>query len=88
MSRAVLFACAFVLAVASSRAFAADWGPWPSPKDSPFVSAGFAHDDGGALVVMCDTKKRLIAIWIMEPRASWQKAIRCRCRQEPTTVRK
>jgi hypothetical protein len=70
MSRAVLLTCAFVLAVASSRAFAADWAPWPTPKGSSVVSAGFTHDDGGALVVMCDTQKRLISIWIREPRAS------------------
>jgi hypothetical protein len=28
--------------------FSGEWGPWPSTKDSPLVSAGFKHDDGGA----------------------------------------
>jgi TPR repeat protein len=58
--------------LAASEAVPGEWGPWPSPKDSPLVSAGFRHDDGGALVVMCDTSKRLISIGLEEPRAQWR----------------
>jgi hypothetical protein len=65
-------ACALVLGLATSEAISADWQPWPSPKDSPLVAAGFRHDDGGAFIVACDTKARLISILIEEPRASWQ----------------
>jgi len=35
------------------------------------VAAGFKHDDGGALIVMCDTKAKLMSLGIEEPRASW-----------------
>jgi hypothetical protein len=49
-----------------------EWRSWPTPKDSPFVGAGFKHDDGGSFVVLCDTKARLMSILIVEPRAKWQ----------------
>lgn len=48
-----------------------EWGPWPSAPDSPFVAAGFRHDDGGALVIMCNTKEKIMSLGIEEPRASW-----------------
>jgi hypothetical protein len=66
----VLFA-----AVVASGAVASDWGhwgPWPTPKDSPFIGAGFKHDDGGTLIILCDTKTKLISLLLEEPRASWQ----------------
>jgi hypothetical protein len=47
------------------------WGPWPTAKDD-LVAAGYKHDDGGALVVQCGTKIKLISIILQEPRASWQ----------------
>jgi hypothetical protein len=65
-------ACALVLALATSEAISADWQPLPTPTDSPLVAAGFRHDDGGAFIVACDAKARLIFILIEEPRASWQ----------------
>jgi hypothetical protein len=44
----------------------------PGPKDRPHVFAGFTHDDGGRLIVMCDKEKRRISISLVEPRAQWQ----------------
>lgn len=69
------FISVLLAAAAASRVVAGDlghWGPWPTPKDSPFVGVGFKHDDGGALIVLCDTKTKLISLLVEEPRASWQ----------------
>ena len=63
-----------------ASAAAAEWVPWPSSPDSPPnidspappVVAGFKHDDGGKLLVICDTGTRLISIGVEEPRAHWQ----------------
>lgn len=66
-------ACALALALAGSGAMmAGEWGPWPTSTDNPLVAAGFKHDDGGALIVMCDPKIKIVSIGIEEPRASWQ----------------
>jgi hypothetical protein len=56
----------------ASEADVGDWGPWPNSKDSPFVAAGFKHDDDGALIIMCDTNAKLMSLGIEEPRASWK----------------
>ncbi len=62
-----------LLGFTSSVAMGAEWGPWPAPKDGSFAAAGFKHDDGGALVIVCNTRARLISILIEEPRARWNK---------------
>jgi hypothetical protein len=62
----------FALATfAPVRAKEGEWGPWPLSSDSPFVAAGYKHDDGGALIVMCNTKTRLISLVLQETRADW-----------------
>jgi len=59
------------LACGWSAARATDWGPWPLNPQSHFVAAGYKHDDGGALIVMCDTDRKLISLALEEPRANW-----------------
>ena len=51
---------------------AIEWGPSPLP--SGFVGADYTHDDGGALIIMCDTTKKLISYLLVDPRARWKKA--------------
>lgn len=69
----IIAACALVLmfGLPASNAFAVDWVAWPGP--SPLVGVGYTHDDGGALIVICDTSKKLMSFALKEPRASWQK---------------
>jgi hypothetical protein len=55
-------ACLMLLSISETRS--AEWGTWPASKGSPYVAAGFRHDDGGALVIACDPKARLISIVI------------------------
>jgi hypothetical protein len=51
------------------------WGPTsPSRLPGGFVGADYTHDDGGALVVLCDTSKKLIAYMLIDPRAHWDKS--------------
>jgi hypothetical protein len=45
----------------------------PSSLPSGFVGADYTHDDGGALVILCDTSKNLISYLLIDPRAHWQK---------------
>jgi len=66
-----LVVCALALGLATLQAASGEWRSWPSSKDSLFVAAGFRHDDGGALIVMCDPEAKLMSIGIEEPRASW-----------------
>jgi len=47
------------------------WGPSRLP--SGYVGADYIHDDGGALVIMCDTSKKLISYFLVDPRAHWEK---------------
>ena len=65
-------ACALAFGLLASAALSAEWEPWQTPKDSPFVGAGFKHDDGGTLLVLCDKQKRLMSLMLNEPRASWK----------------
>jgi hypothetical protein len=65
-------ACALAFDLIASVAFGAEWGPWQVAKDSPFVAAGFKHDDGGTLLVMCDTQTKLMSLMLNEPRAKWK----------------
>jgi hypothetical protein len=64
-----LLACSLTLGFAASEAICAEWRPFPSSQY--LVAAGFEHSDGGALVVMCDTRNNLISINLVEPRAQW-----------------
>jgi hypothetical protein len=49
-----------------------EWGPTPLPKDSGFVGADYTHDDGGALIILCDTSKKFISYLLVDPRAHWE----------------
>jgi hypothetical protein len=66
------FACVLALEISPVEALCAEWRPLEGAKGSPFVSAGFKHDDGGSLIVACDTQSRLISIVMDEPRANWR----------------
>jgi hypothetical protein len=69
----------FIICLMSAPyARSADWEAWPLPTDSPFVAAGYKHDDGGALVIMCDTKTKLISLALQETRANWTPLINMR----------
>ena len=59
------------LCLSAPQALASDWGPWPMAKGSAFVAAGYEHDDGGALIVMCDTTTKLVSLALRETRADW-----------------
>jgi hypothetical protein len=62
--------CMVALALPATGALCADWGPVPTPN-APIVAAGYTHDDGGSLVVLCNTDQKLIRIMHTEPRARW-----------------
>jgi len=68
--------CVLAFVFFASEAIGAEWEPWPSPQGSPLVAAGFNHDDGGTLLVICDTKQRLMSIMFNEPRATWKEGDR------------
>jgi hypothetical protein len=60
----------------TSGAFCGDqvWGlSSPSSLPSGFVGADYTHDDGGMLVILCDTSKKLISYMLVDPRAHWEK---------------
>ena len=69
----IIAACilAVTLGLPASNALPVDWVPSPGP--SPLVGVGYTHDDGGALIVICDTSKKLMSFALKEPRASWHK---------------
>jgi hypothetical protein len=71
MALRFVIGAALMTSLTTANAATGEWGPWPSPKDSSFVVAGFKHDDGGALMVMCDPKTKLMSLGIEEPRANW-----------------
>ena len=58
-------------APAPSPALKGEWEP--SVSDLTATAVGFKHDDGGALIIQCDTKERLISYEFVEPRAHWTK---------------
>jgi hypothetical protein len=60
------------LVFGASPATCGEWGPIPTPKEQPFVFAGFKHDDGGRLILMCNKESRLITISFVDPRAEWK----------------
>jgi hypothetical protein len=59
------------LAITSQALADQVWERWPLGAPG-YVATGFKHDDGGSLVVMCDTAKMLIYLGLIEPRANWQ----------------
>jgi hypothetical protein len=61
-----------LLSFASPASADQAWAPWPTGA-AGYVAAGFRHDDGGSLVVMCDTTKKLLHLGLIEPRANWQR---------------
>ena len=59
--------------ICASVADAAEWGPWPlAENDGRIVAAGYKHDDGGALIILCDVQSRSISLVFQEPRAKWE----------------
>ncbi len=62
-------ALALVLGFPASNAFATDWAPFPDLK--PLVGVGYTHDDGGALIVVCNPTQKLMSYVLREPRANW-----------------
>jgi|ERR1700722_680924 len=56
----------------SASAAVAEWKSWPISADNPLVAAGFKHDDGGTLLVICNRKTKLMSIAVEEPRAHWE----------------
>jgi hypothetical protein len=64
---------ALPIMLVTSSAFCGDqvWGPSSLPNG--FVGADYTHDDGGALVILCDTGKKLVAYMLIDPRAHWEK---------------
>jgi len=62
--------CAAVLAMPAAEVLGADWVALSTPNQ-PIVAAGFRHDDGGSLTVLCNTNEKLIRIIHTEPRANW-----------------
>lgn len=75
MSRTLMKALLVALPIVSAASAAVcgnqAWGPSPLP--SGFVGADYTHDDGGALIIMCDTTKKLISYLLVDPRAHWEK---------------
>jgi hypothetical protein len=63
---------ALPIVFAGSRAICGDqvWGASSLP--SGFVGGDYTHDDGGALVIFCDTSKKLVAYLYVDPRVHWQ----------------
>jgi hypothetical protein len=45
----------------------------PASLPSGFVGADYTHDDGGALVILCNTSRKLISYLLVDPRAHWEK---------------
>ena len=62
-----------LVSLAESRAFAGQvWASWPTGA-AGYVAAGVRQDDGGSLVVLCDSTKKRLRLGLMEPRANWQR---------------
>jgi hypothetical protein len=66
-----LFLC--LVSSAESHTFADQaWVSWPTGAVG-YVAAGFRQDDGGSLVVLCDSTKKQLHLGLIEPRANWQR---------------
>ena len=59
---------AFALGLPATAALCADWTP---AQRSNLIGVQYVHDDGGALIIVCDSRGKLIRIMHVEPRASW-----------------
>jgi hypothetical protein len=67
--------CAFLVAVmpyATAQAGQGAWGPWSNPNMPSAVADAFVQDDGGALIIACNTTNKLISYILKEPRANWR----------------
>jgi hypothetical protein len=71
-NKAKSFIFLLALTLASSRVICSEWKTLPRNDKSPMVAASSKNDDGGTLVVMCDTTTKIISIELDEPRAHWQ----------------
>ena len=54
------------LMCAATMGVCGEWGPLSAN------AAGFAHDDGGSLIIACNAERKLIFVGLKEPRAKWQ----------------
>lgn len=64
----------FVLALAliSSKVMCSEWKTLPRNDRNSTVAASSKNDDGGMLVVACNTNTKIISVELHEPRAHWQ----------------
>ena len=69
--KALFVALPIVFAASAAICGNQAWGPSSLP--SGYVGADYTHDDGGALVILCDTSKKLISYLLVDPRAHWEK---------------
>jgi len=62
--------CLAALALPASQAVCGDWDEAQTAGN--FAGARYRHDDGGSLLVVCDTSNKRIRIMLKEPRANWK----------------
>lgn len=62
-----------VLALTSSKGMCSEWNALPQNNNQ--IAASFKNDDGGLLVVACDTTTKTISIRLDEPRAHWRTGV-------------
>jgi len=62
--------CLVALALPASQAVCSDWDGARTAGN--FVGTRYRHDDGGFLLVVCDTSNKRIRIMHKEPRANWK----------------
>ena len=67
-----LFISALALALISSKAMCGEWKTLPRNDSGSTVAVSSENDDGGMLVVACDTNTKMISVELDEPRAHWQ----------------
>jgi len=72
---AVIAALLIAFATSEARCGNQKWGPTSFAPDSGYVGADYTHDDGGALIILCDTNKKLMSYGLIEPRAHWQTGV-------------
>lgn len=70
--RAKLLAFVFVCAFTSVKAMGTGWKAVPPDNKSQQIAVSAKNDDGGKLVVLCDTATKTISIRLEEPRADWR----------------
>jgi hypothetical protein len=62
------------IALTATGAYCGDQAWGPSSVPAGYVGADYTHDDGGALIILCDTGKKLISYMLVDPRAHWDKS--------------